>query len=308
MELGDLFVSYKQVDPVSKSFVKPDLPDPIYINLDRAREVTSGSPESTSADEAASEDMTTWKVGGSDDEDSHSVDMKTWRVPEVTFKGTPAKASTTTTTTPVSLMKTSEREKYWMSKFANYGLTQYQQLALLAAMRTECGLNPVGAVNRYELEHKGNTKGGWAHAGEGATQLTHWDTKKKYIEMFNADPRRKGEKLTTVESEYAKANTRHIADLDEDDQMLMMYLYYKPLIDRTKNETDFKNLVAEFYLQKAGRGFAKTGTSYERAVATGEHYQKTHARQGHTKAAQTNQFLKSLEQATQLAQSLGYSV
>lgn len=306
MNLSDLFVSYKQVDPVSHSFDKPNLPEPIYLNLDRAREVTSGSPESTSTDEAASEDMTTWKVGG-DDEDT-SDDIATWRVPSITPIGISAKATTTKTNTPVALMKTSDREKYWMGKFADYGLTQYQQLALLAAMRTECGLNPVGAVNRYELEHKGNTKGGWAHAGEGATQLTHWDTKKKYIEMFNADPRRKGEKLTTVESEYAKANTRHIADLGEDDQMLMMYLYYKPLIDRTKNETDFKNLVAEFYLQKAGRGFAKTGTSYERAVATGERYQKTHARQGHTKAAQTNQFLKSLEQATQLAQSLGYSV
>lgn len=308
MELGDLFVSYKQVDPVSKSFVKPDLPDPIYINLDRAREVTSGSSESTSADEAASEDMTTWKVGGSDEEDSHSVDMKTWRVPEVTFKGTPAKASTTTTTTPVSLMKTSEREKYWMSKFANYGLTQYQQLALLVAMRTECGLNPVGAVNKYELEHKGNTKGGWAHAGEGAIQLTHWDTKKKYIDLFNADPRRKGDKLSNVESEYAKTNSRHIADLDEDDQMLMLYLYYKPLLDKTKDETDFRNIVAEFYLRKAGPGKYKTGSAYDRAVKRGEDYMKTHASQGFTKAAQTNQFLKSLERAIQMAQALGYSV
>ena len=165
MNLSDLFVSYKQVDPVSHSFDKPNLPEPIYLNLDRAREVTSGSPESTSTDEAASEDMTTWKVGGDDEEDT-SDDVTTWRVPSITPIGTSAKATTTKTNTPVALMKTSDREKYWMNKFADYGLTQYQQLALLAAMRTECGLNPVGAVNRYELEHKGNTKGGWAHAGE----------------------------------------------------------------------------------------------------------------------------------------------
>lgn len=306
MELSDLFVSYKQVDPVSKSFVKPDLPDPIYINLDRAREVTSGSPESTSADEAASEDMTTWKVGGSDDEDYYANSgMSSWKVSWIKPANT---VTTTTTTTPVSLMKTSDREKYWLGKFANYGLTQYQQLALLVAMRTECGLNPVGAVNKYELEHKGNTKGGWAHAGEGAIQLTHWDTKKKYIDLFNADSRRKGDKLSNIESEYAKANSRHIADLDEDDQMLMMYLYYKPLLDRTKDETDFKNIVAEFYLRKAGPGKYTTGSAYDRAVKRGEDYMKTHAKQGHTKAAQTNQFLKSLERATQLAQSLGYSV
>ena len=306
MNLSDLFVSYKQVDPVSHSFDKPNLPEPIYLNLDRAREVTSGSPESTSTDEAASEDMTTWKVGGDDEEDT-SDDVTTWRVPGITPVGISSKA-TTKTNTPVSPMKTSDREKYWMNKFADYGLNQYQQLALLVAMRTECGLNPVGAVNRYELEHKGNTKGGWAHAGEGAIQLTHWDTKKKYIDLFNADPRRKGDKLSNVESEYAKASSRHIADLDEDDQMLMMYLYYKPLLDRTKNESDFKNIVAEFYLRKAGPGKHKTGSAYDRAVKRGEDYMKTHASQGFTKAAQTNNFLKSLERAMQMAQSLGYAV
>lgn len=175
-------------------------------------------------------------------------------------------------------------------------------------MRTECGLKPGGSVNEYELNHKGNTKGGWAHAGEGAVGFTHWDTKKKYIDMFNADPRRKGDKLTNIESEYAKANTRHIADLDDDDHMLMTYLYYKPLLDRTKNETDFRNIVAEFYLQKAGRGYAKTGTPYDRAVATGEHYQGVHAKQGHIKASKTNQFLKSLDYALNLARQMGYSV
>lgn len=298
MQLSDLFVSHKQVDPVTFNRDEPTLPQPIYLNLDRARKATTDESETTEeTTPEEKEDMHTWKVGGDDSSPEVKLD---WSVPRAQQLTTPKFAGATVGNT--------DREKYWMSKFANYGLSDYQQLALLAAMRTECGLKPMGAVNKYELNHKGNTKGGWAHAGEGTVGFTHWDTKKKYIDMFNADPRRKGAKLTNIESEYAKAGTRHIADLDDDDQMLMTYLYYKPLIDRTKNETDFKNIMAEFYLQKAGRGFAKTGTSYERAVATGKHYQKTHAKQGHIKASQTNQFLKSLERATQMAQSLGYSV
>lgn len=298
MQLSDLFVSHKQVDPVTFNRDEPTLPQPIYFNLDRARKATTDESETTEeTTPEEKEDMHTWKVGGSDPSPEVKLD---WSVPRAQQLTTPKFAGA-----PIG---NTDREKYWMGKFANYGLSNYQQLALLAAMRTECGLKPGGAVNKYELNHKGNTKGGWAHAGEGAVGFTHWDTKKKYIDMFNADPRRKGAKLTNIESEYAKAGTRHIADLDDDDQMLMTYLYYKPLLDRTKNETDFRNIVAEFYLQKAGRGFVKTGTAYDRAVKTGERYQVTHAKQGHIKASKTNQFLKSLDYALNLAQQMGYSV
>lgn len=298
MHLNDLFVSHKQVDPVKFDRDEPTLPQPIYLNLDRARKATTDESETTEeTTPEEKEDMRTWKVGGDDPSPEVNFD---WSVPRAQTLTTPKFAGASAGNT--------DREKYWMDKFANYGLSNYQQLALLAAMRTECGLKPMGAVNKYELIHKGNTKGGWAHAGEGAVQLTHWDTKKKYIDMFNADPRRKGAKLSNIESEYAKEGTRHIADLDDDDQMLMTYLYYKPLLDRTKNETDFRNIVAEFYLQKAGRGYFKTGTAYDRAVKTGEHYQAIHAKQGHTKAAKTNNFLKSLDYALSLAQQMGYSI
>lgn len=52
MELKDLFVSYKQVDPVEHSFVKPELPQMMFINMDRAQKVAerdwrAGDPEST---------------------------------------------------------------------------------------------------------------------------------------------------------------------------------------------------------------------------------------------------------------------
>lgn len=298
MQLSDLFVSHKQVDPVTFNRDEPQLPQPIYLNLDRARKATTD--ESTTTEETTPEekdDMSTWKVGGSDPSPEVMFD---WSVPRAQQLTTPKFAGAATGNT--------DREKYWMSKFANYGLSDYQQLALLAAMNSESGLKPTGAVNRYELNHKGNTKGGWAHAGEGAIQLTHWDTKKKYIDLYNADSRRQGERLSNIESEYAKEDSRHISDLNDDDQALMAYLFYKPLLDRTRNEKDFKNIVAEFYLEKAGRGFATEGSAYDRAVKTGERYQQTHAEQGFANAASQNQFLKSLDYALSLALQMGYSV
>ena len=65
MELNDLFVSYKQVDPVLFHFDEPTLPQPIYLNAERAKQVTSEEPEEA-------EDRSTWSVNESD--------MSTWKV------------------------------------------------------------------------------------------------------------------------------------------------------------------------------------------------------------------------------------
>jgi hypothetical protein len=111
--------------------------------------------------------------------------------------------------------------------------------------------------------------------------------------------------LSNIESEYANPNARHIANLSDEDHGLLTNLYYKKLIDRTKGETDLRNLVAEFYLQKAGRGNVTGNTAHEKAVAKGKMYMKSHAKQGYTKASQTNQYLKSLDRAVFLAKELG---
>lgn len=201
-----------------------------------------------------------------------------------------------------------DRARYWFKEFDKYGMTPLQKVALIVAMNTECGLNPIGSVNKRELNEGLNTKGGWAHAGEAAFGLTHWSTKKKYIDLYNADPRRKGPKLSNIEFEYANPNARHIANLSDEDHGLLTNLYYKSLIDRTKGETDLRNLVAEFYLQKAGRGNVTGNTAHEKAVAKGKSYMKSHAKQGFTKASQTNQYLKSLDRAVLLAKELGVIV
>ena len=68
MQLSDLFVSHKQVDPVKFDRDEPALPQPIYLNLDRAKKVTSEDPAGVEED-----DMSTWSV----DRDS---DYSSWKV------------------------------------------------------------------------------------------------------------------------------------------------------------------------------------------------------------------------------------
>lgn len=41
MQLSELFVSHKQVDPISFNYQEPNLPEPIYLNKERAKEVVS---------------------------------------------------------------------------------------------------------------------------------------------------------------------------------------------------------------------------------------------------------------------------
>ena len=60
MNLSDLFVSHKQVEPVSFIEDTPELPKDIYLNLNRAQKATSPEPETvTESPEPTSE---TWTV------------------------------------------------------------------------------------------------------------------------------------------------------------------------------------------------------------------------------------------------------
>lgn len=67
MKLEDLFVSHKQVNPVSFSFEEPSLPTTLYSNYDRASKATQSDTSKTQGQE---QDMSTWKVGGSDPDNS----------------------------------------------------------------------------------------------------------------------------------------------------------------------------------------------------------------------------------------------
>lgn len=84
MQLSDLFVSHKQVEPVVFQPNEPSTPQPIYLNLDRAKKAASGE-ETEEPETTANEDMTTWSVdndtastGETKRWSSHYKDRNTW--------------------------------------------------------------------------------------------------------------------------------------------------------------------------------------------------------------------------------------
>lgn len=319
MNLQDLFVSHKQVTPAR--FDPPSyLTDDVFLNLDRARSAIIEQPETVEAtvpiqeNTSNNDSMNTWKVGNYNAETVSSLSPSPSPSPSSSSAPISSSSSSPKTTTHTSKGKLSgtmlDKSKYWMNEFAKYGLTTKEQIALVTAMAGECGLQPKGAVEKKELAGKGNTKAGWAHAGEGAVGFTFWNTKKRVIEAYNNHPNRKGPKLSTVESEYSKPTSRHIADLDNEDHALMAYIYYQDLLGKTKN-LSFDDTIAEFYMQKAGRGFGNRkgagNTPYEKALYTGKVYQQSHAKLGYHKAAKVNSFLRSLDFASNLAKQVGFT-
>lgn len=71
MKLKDLFVSHKQVESVAFDRKKPSLPQPIYLNLDRAKKVTTNNPVDGTEEDVSTQSVDndsnylTWKVGNS---------------------------------------------------------------------------------------------------------------------------------------------------------------------------------------------------------------------------------------------------
>lgn len=311
MTLSDLLVSYNEVRPDELSTIDSNLPD--LFSLVDTSSYTDSPTSSTDQTSTPDKQKQSWYF--SDYAGGKSLYGMTPVQNEPTVK------SNTKSTNNIQDVQSSEapplkgnvveRAKYWMNQFSRFGINSVQSLALVSTMLGECGLNPKGSVNRKELEGKGNTKKGWAHAGEGAVGFTHWSLKKRLIEQYNKDPRRKGPKLTTSESEYEKSTTRHISDLENEDHALMTYLFYKDRLNATKNY-DFNNLIGDFYLEKAGRGFGNRkgagSTPYEKALFTGKIYQESHKKLGYLKAAKVNTFERTLDQARSLATQLGISV
>ena len=313
MDLKDLFVSYKEVKPVEMDLVEPEtpsMPSNIYINFERAQQAAAPVEAPT----VTTDTPGSWKVGGG----SATLEgtSQSWHVNRPRTSPASPQDSPYPSTNKQGLgygdvykMGLAEKSAYWMNLFANLGFNKAQQIAVVAAMIGECGLNPRGSIERKELSGEGNTKAGWANAGEGAIGFTHWSTKKKYIEMYNADPRRQGPKLSTVESEYNKPSSRHIADLSDKDQALIAFHFYKDLGTESQYNS-FEDLIGDFYLQKAGRGFGRgagrNASLSEQARHAGSIYQQSHDKLGYNKAAQINTFDRTLGWARELAELSGY--
>lgn len=66
MQLSDLFVSHKQVEPVSFTIKTPSSPQPIYLNRERAQAITSETKPEEDTSTWKTEDPLNWKVANAD--------------------------------------------------------------------------------------------------------------------------------------------------------------------------------------------------------------------------------------------------
>lgn len=161
----------------------------------------------------------------------------------------------------------------WAQHLTSFGLSGRVVVAILACAWTECGWKPKGNPNKKELSGGGvSGTAGWANCGEGTIGFTHWSTKQKWIKAYNADSRC-GMKLPEDEGTYTSGP--HISDLDLKNQLLMTVLFYNNIIAQYGNG-DFATLIAEIFLEKAGRGYksAVGPTSVDKAYQVGEVYKK----------------------------------
>lgn len=168
MQLSDLFVSHKQVDPVKFDRDEPTLPQPIYLNLDRAKKVTTDdTPDSE-------EDMSTWNA---DDDD----DFSSWRVPELESSTTSSSASYSATT--VSGNK--RIVPRWSSVYAG---KKDQWVADMTAAYKKAGLSDNAIKN---LLAKNALESGWGKTAQGAYNFGNLTTgsswRGKYVDGRDHD-------------------------------------------------------------------------------------------------------------------------
>lgn len=117
MQLSELFVSHKQVDPVVFDREEPSLPSPIYLNLDRAKKVTApetDEPDFTTQTDALTEQPLNWRVSNYDSVKS-TQELEKSNTPEQK-----SLISTHTTTTPKSWVNPYKgKRSKWMTDMTN---------------------------------------------------------------------------------------------------------------------------------------------------------------------------------------------
>lgn len=141
MQLSELFVSHKQVDPVKFEPVHHDFDNNIYLNLDRAR--TATSTESASI-ETPSEDTSSWST-------EQKLDWKVGTKPHST--GTASTASVSET--PI------ENSKKWENPYKN---NRNKWVSEITSAYKALGLNDNAIKN---LIAKNALESGWGNSAQG---------------------------------------------------------------------------------------------------------------------------------------------
>jgi flagellum-specific peptidoglycan hydrolase FlgJ len=144
MQLSELFVSHKQVDPVEFDPVHHDFDNNIYLNLDRARTATSTESAST---ETPSEDTSSWST-------EQKLDWKVGTKP-LSTDTTNATSSTSTSAIPTG------NSKRWENPYKN---NRNKWVSEITSAYKALGLNDNAIKN---LIAKNALESGWGNSAQG---------------------------------------------------------------------------------------------------------------------------------------------
>lgn len=259
MELKDLFVSYKQVDPVEHEFIKPELPKMMYINLDRAQQVAERD-WSAKSDEPTTRN---WVVGTSHKKEDTPVTETTPPAQTQPVQVQPNPVTTTnpvvaatpvttpkpsTTSTPVANSRISKR---WNSIYKN---RRKQWVADMTAAYRRAGLNDNAIKN---LLAKNALESGWGGSAQGDFNFGNITTGKSWKGRYvlgrdrNAAGKRIQQKFRAYDS--------------LDDYISNEIQFLRNLYDFNPND-DFETFIGKLQGNNKGKRRYAEDTKYEKKV------------------------------------------
>lgn len=204
MQLSELFVSHKQVDPVEFEPVHHNFDNNIYLNLDRARAATSTESAAT---ETPSEDTSSWST-------EQELDWKVGTKPLST-----STAAGTTSNVSISEKQT-EKPRKWENPYKN---NRNKWVSEITAAYKALGLNDNAIKN---LIAKNALESGWGNSAQGdfnfgnITTGSNWSGRFVQGKDHNAAGQRISQKFRAYDSieDYVKDEIQFLTRLYDFDQ------------------------------------------------------------------------------------------
>lgn len=266
MELKDLFVSYKQVDPVEYEFMKPELPGMIYINFDRAQQAAAKDQSSVDEESTVHNQVETsskkenaptvrdWVVTNYKEEDTPVAQVP--KQPQPTqVQPNPVTATNPITTpkppTTPNAINNSRISKRWNSIYKN---KRKQWVRDMTAAYKRAGLNDNAIKN---LLAKNALESGWGENAQGDFNFGNITTGKQWKGRYviGRDRNAAGERI--------QQKFRAYDSLDQYIQNEIQFL--RNLYDFNPND-DFETFIGKLQGNNKGKRRYADDTKYSEKV------------------------------------------
>ena len=247
MHLSDLFVSHKQVDPVKFDRDEPALPQPIYLNLDRAKKVTSDESSRT-------EDTNVDSTSEQNTIDAQEVNYEPgWSVKNDSLKT--SKAGETSDTT-----KGNSDYKYFQTQLYTFIKNNPKYKGIMDSLNY---LAQLESSYKMDVSNKaGSGALGWFQFMDGTRKSYNTQTRQQFASDPQAQLLAAAQHYTKLQQEVAKRGG------DPNDFVTMYGAWWRPesafkyITDKNYDYTTKYNESFSDIIEKARTILRKYGKSY----------------------------------------------